>query len=94
VAAILIFNFRFLLKNSYFNRELTKQKRVPSMPNHKLCKNIYIAKICSVVQQITISQSDITELIYDYYYYYYYYYAIWMTLVTGFFFLVLFLNQQ
>jgi len=33
------------------------------MPNHKLCKNIYIAKIRSVVQQITISQSDVPALI-------------------------------
>jgi len=37
-----------------------KQKSVPSMSYHKLCKNIYIAKICSVVRQITISQSDVT----------------------------------
>jgi hypothetical protein len=29
-----------------------------------------------------------------YYYYYYYYYTIWMSLVTGLFFLVLLLNQQ
>jgi hypothetical protein len=31
---------------------------------------------------------------YYYYYYYYYYYAIWISLVTGLFFLVLLLNQQ
>ena len=31
---------------------------------------------------------------YYYYYYYYYYYSIWMSLVTGLFFLVLFLNQR
>ena len=29
-----------------------------------------------------------------YYYYYYYYYTIWMSLVTGLFFLVLLLNQR
>ena len=29
-----------------------------------------------------------------YYYYYYYYYTIWMSLVTGFFFPVLLLNQR
>jgi len=29
-----------------------------------------------------------------YYYYYYYYYSIWMSLVTGLFFLVLLLNQR
>jgi len=29
-----------------------------------------------------------------YYYYYYYYYTIWMSLVTGPFFLVLLLNQR
>ena len=28
------------------------------------------------------------------YYYYYYYYTIWMSLVTGFFFPVLLLNQR
>jgi len=74
VAAILIFNFRFLLKSSFFERELIKQKRIPSMPNHTLCKNIsYVAKICSVVQQITIIQSDVTALVYGgggYYYYF------------------------
>ena len=31
---------------------------------------------------------------YYYYYYYYYYYTIWMSLVTGLFFLVLLLNQR
>ena len=33
-------------------------------------------------------------LAYYYYYYYYYYYTIWMSLVTGLFFLVLLLNQR
>jgi len=53
----------FCKKKQFFERELIKQKRVPSVPNHKLRKNIHIAKICSVVQQITISQSDVIALI-------------------------------
>ena len=47
------------------------------MSNHKLCKNIQIAKICSVVQQITTFQSDVIALACggggdddDYYYYF------------------------
>ena len=49
------------------------------MSNHKLCKNIQIAKICSVVQQITTFHSDVTALVscggdgggddHDYYYF-------------------------
>jgi hypothetical protein len=33
------------------------------MSNHKLYKNIYIVKICSVVQHITIPEYDVTALI-------------------------------
>jgi hypothetical protein len=38
--------------------------RLPSLPDHELSKNIYLEKICSAVQYITTSQTDLTALIY------------------------------
>ena len=34
------------------------------MPNRKLSKNVYVEKICSVVQQIMLSKTDLTVLMY------------------------------
>jgi hypothetical protein len=34
-----------------------------SVSGHKLCKNVYLEKIHSVVQQIMISQTNLTVLI-------------------------------
>jgi hypothetical protein len=41
-----------------------------------------------------LALQEALDLLDYYYYYYYYYYTIWMSLVTGLFFLVLLLNQQ
>jgi len=46
----------------------------------------------SYLQDITFSNDAVILL--QLHYYYYYYYKIWMSLVTGFFFLVLLLKQR
>jgi hypothetical protein len=48
------------------------------------------------IRQFIRDSSSMKDLLNDkaYYYYYYYYYTIWMSFVTGLFFLVLLLNQQ
>jgi hypothetical protein len=53
-AILLAFNFRFLLK----------KRRLPSISNHKLSKNVYLENISLVAQQIIMSPAKLSVFIY------------------------------
>jgi len=58
-----------------------------------LAKDVCLVKVVTVTYFLK-NCTLLCSLTYYYYYYYYYYYTIWMSLITGLFFLVLLLNQQ
>jgi hypothetical protein len=42
---------------------MNKRKEIPSMPNHRLPKNVYLGKIRYVFQEIMMSPTDLAVLI-------------------------------
>jgi len=63
-AALLSFNARFMSK-TIFEKELTETKetrRLSSMPNHTLSKNITLVKTRTVIQYIMTSQTNLPTL--------------------------------
>jgi len=45
-----IFKFGFYVNNNFFEKELAKREKLPSMLTHKISKNVHLEKISSVVQ--------------------------------------------
>ena len=49
-----------------WRRNLWKQRRLPSMPNHKLPKIVYLEMACSIFQYNMMLQTNLTVLIWYY----------------------------
>jgi hypothetical protein len=80
-----------------------KPECIKRIPSSLFCKNFIGSKIEQTLGRMhkvmgyrrgKLESKGCKTCIELYYYYYYYYYTIWMSLVTGLFFLVLLLNQQ
>jgi len=56
ILSILNISFFFCYKN-IFEKELLNQRRMPSMPNHRLYKNVCFEQIRSLFQQIMMSKT-------------------------------------